>query len=211
MSLKPRELATYPWSGHAARAGKERYTWMDTAYVLLQFAPTEQRARNAYRRFVQQGFSMGHVPDLTGGGLDPEPRGMVRGSLHEKKGWGRQGRRANPRDRHLRQLRIRNSGKTVAAIIEEECARNGIATHELASGSRRNKVSQARASHTFRCVRELGTPAVRDCAVRGGEHILHQQGHCPDGRRGQVVVMHAMKQRPQSSTTDCLTRDTHEK
>jgi len=113
--------------------------------------------------------------------------------------------------RHLRQLRIRNSGKTVAAIIEEECARNGIATNELASGSRRNKVSQARAAIAFRCVRELGTPAVRDCAVRRGEHILRQQGHCPDGRRGQVVVMHAVKQRPQSSTTDCLTRDTHEK
>ena len=34
--------------------------------------------------------------------------------------------------RHLRQLRIRNSGKTIAAIIEEECTHHGIATNELA-------------------------------------------------------------------------------
>ena len=32
-----------------------------------------------------------------------------------------------------------------------------------------------------------------------GEHILRQQGRCPDGRKGQVVGIHAMKQRPQSS------------
>ena len=62
-------------------------------------------------------------------------------------------------DRHLRQLRIRNSGKTIAAIIDEECASYGISTNELASGNRRNKVSQARATIAFRCVRELGTPA----------------------------------------------------
>lgn len=46
--------------------------------------------------------------------------------------------------RHLRQLIIRNSGKTIAAIIDEECTHHGIATNELASGSRRDKVSQAR-------------------------------------------------------------------
>jgi hypothetical protein len=59
---------------------------------------------------------------------------------------------------HLRQLRIRNSGKTVGAIINEECARTGLSANELAPGSRRNNVSQARAAIAFRCVRELDTP-----------------------------------------------------
>jgi putative transposase len=172
MVTQPRELATYPWSGHAALAGKERYTWMDTAHVLLQFAPTEQRARNAYRRFVEEGFSMGHVPELTGGGLIRSLGGWSEVvSMRRKGGQVKTDGRIlgtgdfvnavlkEAADRHLRQLRIRNSDKTVAAIIEEECARNGIATNELASGSRRNKVSRARAAIAFRCVRELGTPA----------------------------------------------------
>ena len=34
-----------------------------------------------------------------------------------------------------------------------------------------------------------------------GEHILRPQDRCPDGRKGPVAVMHAVKQRPQSSFT----------
>jgi REP element-mobilizing transposase RayT len=67
---QPKDLEIYGWCGHHAILGKEHcYPWMDTNYVLLQFAATEKRARGAYKRFIEDGFFMGSNPRLTGGGL----------------------------------------------------------------------------------------------------------------------------------------------
>ena len=63
------ELDRYPWCGHSAVMKKQECPWMDTDYVLIQFNDTSRRARNAYRRFVEEGFRQGHRPELTGGGL----------------------------------------------------------------------------------------------------------------------------------------------
>ena len=63
------ELNSYPWSGHSTIMEKTRYDWMDTAYVLNQFADKKKTARRAYCAFVAEGMATGRVPVLTGGGL----------------------------------------------------------------------------------------------------------------------------------------------
>lgn len=63
------ELDRYPWSGHGAVMGNRECIWMDADHVLLQFNDTKRRARNAYRKFVEEGFQMGRKPEMTGGGL----------------------------------------------------------------------------------------------------------------------------------------------
>lgn len=115
---------------------------------------------------------MGHASELTGGGLIRNLGGWFEVvSMRKKGGQVKADQRilgtgdfvnAVLKDfegRHLRQLRIRNSGKTVASILKEEYTSHGVSPTELASGSRRNKVSHARAVIALRRVRERGTPA----------------------------------------------------
>ncbi|MBI5635197.1 MAG: hypothetical protein HZA15_17160, partial [Nitrospirae bacterium] len=59
-------------------------------------------------------------------------------------------------DRQLRQHRNRRSGLTIEMIIEEECQQRGISPVELRGGSKRRKVSGARAQIALRGRDELG-------------------------------------------------------
>ena len=55
--------------------------------------------------------------------------------------------------------RAQNSGKKTAHIVHEECLKHWISTEELRAGSRRTRVSQARAIIAARCVQDLGASA----------------------------------------------------
>jgi len=59
-------------------------------------------------------------------------------------------------ERELRQLGFKRSGKTIEAIIEEECKSRAVNSRGLRSGSRRRVVSEARAVIAFRAIEELG-------------------------------------------------------
>jgi len=61
-------------------------------------------------------------------------------------------------DRQVWQLRMRQSGTTIA-IIREECAKGGISDKEIKMGSRRQLVSGIRAKITYRSREELGLSA----------------------------------------------------
>jgi len=63
------ELDRYPWSGHSTVMENKNNKWMDTKYVLANFSSKKKAASNAYRRFMEEGVSMGHSAELTGGGL----------------------------------------------------------------------------------------------------------------------------------------------
>lgn len=163
------ELDHYPWSGHRAVVGKIRHPWMDTDHVLSEFGATRRKALNEYRRFMQEGFGQGQMPELTGGGL-----------IRSRGGWSqvlaarRSGRKEEADERILgtgdfvndilkeaeektaRQLKLRQNGKTIVTIIEEECRRGGISSKELKGGSRRRKASALRATITKRVLDELG-------------------------------------------------------
>lgn len=163
------ELDRYPWSGHSAIMEKRECPWMDGDYVLHQFNDTKRKARNAYRRFVGDGFDMGRRPELTGGGL-----------IRSKGGWSqvvsarRSGRKEEYDERilgsgdfvnevlkeaegkTLLQLKLRRTGKTLTKIIDQECARADIRPQELRGGSRRRIVSALRIKIAKRGLDDLG-------------------------------------------------------
>ena len=65
----PGALARHPWCGHGARLGRVAVPWQDTRTVLALFGPRVGAAREAYQRFVVDGFTQGRRPELVGGGL----------------------------------------------------------------------------------------------------------------------------------------------
>jgi AraC-like DNA-binding protein len=163
------ELDRYPWSGHSFLMGEREYGWMDVKYVLLQFKDTIKKARNAYRRFVEEGIGMGRQPQLTGGGL-----------IRSKGGWSQvvSARRSGEREEYderilgsgdfvqaalkeaeekIRlQLKHRRTGRTLVQIIDQECDRWKISPKELEGGSRRREVSAMRIKIAKRGLDELG-------------------------------------------------------
>ncbi|MFH1288940.1 MAG: hypothetical protein ABII25_09655, partial [bacterium] len=63
------ELDKYNWSGHSALIGKVERKWQNTEEVLSRFGKYKNRARLGYRRFIEEGKSLGMQPELIGGGL----------------------------------------------------------------------------------------------------------------------------------------------
>jgi putative transposase len=166
------QLDRYPWSGHQAIIGKTKHTWMDTDYVLAQFSDTHRKAIRAYRDFMKEGASLGHIKELTGGGLIRSRGGWSQVYSMRRRGEKEEcderilGRSdfvdtilKEIEDRELRQLKARESGKNIQNIIEEECRKYGISSVELQGGIKRRKVSEARAVIGLRSREELGLSA----------------------------------------------------
>ena len=163
------ELDRYPWSGHSAVMNKRVYPWMDIDYVLLQFNETTRRARNAYRRFVQEGVGQGQRPELTGGGLIRSQGGWSQVLAMQSKGRKEeydqrilgsgdfvQGILKEAEEKQIRQIKLRRSGRTIAHIIQEECKRNKVSAEELREGNKRRAVSETRLVVARRSRNELG-------------------------------------------------------
>jgi len=163
------ELDGHPWSGHRMIIAKEEYPWMDRAHVLRQFGGTKRKAIGEYRRFVQEGLEDGRNPMLTGGGLIRSRGGWSQVLALRRKG------EKEPSDerilgsgdfvdrvlqeaeeRQLRQMKLRRRGKGIEDIIQEECRKRKVSEEELRKGSRRSRVSEARAAIAYRSKEELG-------------------------------------------------------
>jgi REP element-mobilizing transposase RayT len=163
------ELDRYPWAGHSVLMGKQECRWMNIEYVLLLFKDTAQKARKAYRRFVEEGMDMGPRPELTGGGL-----------IRSKGGWSQvvSARRSGEKEEYderilgsedfvhaalkeaeekIRlQLKHRRTGRSLVQIIDQECDRAQVSPKELEGGSRRREVSALRIRVAKRGLDELG-------------------------------------------------------
>lgn len=166
------ELDGYPWSGHRTIIGKTKHTWMDTEYVLAQFGKTRGKAIREYGHFMVEGAGQGHIKELSGGGLIRSQGGWSQVLAIRRRGQKEEfderilggGDFVNKilkevEDRELRQLKARRSGKNIQKIIEEECRKYGVSPIELESGSKRRKVSEARAVIGLRSREELGLSA----------------------------------------------------
>ena len=163
------ELDRYPWCGHRTIIGKARHAWMDTDAVLSQFGDRKRKAISGYRQFVQEELGSGQKPELTGGGLIRSHGGWSRVLALQRSG---QQQEFDERilgtgefvhailreveERQLRQTRLCRRGKGIADIIREECRKRGVHEQELVRGSRRQKISQARAIIALRCKEEIG-------------------------------------------------------
>ena len=163
------ELDRYPWSGHSAVMNKRERPWMDTDSVLLQFNDTTRRARNAYRRFMQEGIGMGHKPELIGGGLVRSLGGWSQVQSAQRKGQKTEYDERilgsgdfvtaifkEAEEKQIRQLKLRRSSRTIADIIREECKRSEVSAEELKRGNRRRKASEVRMTVARRSRNELG-------------------------------------------------------
>jgi REP element-mobilizing transposase RayT len=202
------ELDCYPWSGHSPVMGKNECPWMDVTYVLLQFNDTKRKATNAYRKFVAEGIALGRSAELTGGGL-----------IRSRGGWSqvvsarRKGQREEYDERilgsgdfvneifkeaektQMRQMKIRRSGKTIANIIKEECAKNQVSLTELQAGSRRKTVSDMRTKIARRSLDELGL-SMAEIARHLGVNTSSITRTISKSKKGAVTVMHRKNQRP---------------
>jgi REP element-mobilizing transposase RayT len=164
-------LDRYPWSGHRMLIGNDRPPWLGTDFILGQFAATRKKAVTSYRRFVEEGITMGHRPELVGGGLSRSLSGWsqvvsVRGKDTQKGDERVLGSSefvlavlTEAEDRQRRQLKVRTPTKSINQIIEEECAERRVPQEELKNGGRRAKVSAARGSIAYRAVTEIGLSA----------------------------------------------------
>ncbi len=63
------ELDHYPWCGHAVLMGWMRNGWQDWKHALTWFGKSEEAARRAYRKYVEEGIAQGRHPELAGGGV----------------------------------------------------------------------------------------------------------------------------------------------
>ena len=110
--------------------------WMDIEHVLAQFGETRRQGMREYRRFMTEGLTMGKQPELTGGGLI-RSLGVWSQVLSQQR--KRQREESDERilgsgdfvnavlkeveERQIRQIKLRNAGKTMQELVEEECDR----------------------------------------------------------------------------------------
>jgi len=87
----PAALASYVYAGHAALLQGAAPPWQDIATVLERFSKNREKARKAYRDYVEQGTAQGRRPELAGGGLVRSLGGW------ERVKQARRGRGASPR------------------------------------------------------------------------------------------------------------------
>ncbi len=60
----------YQWSSHLAYCGKVCISWLETDWVLGQFAAKSKRARKLYKDFIRQGEKEGRRPEFHHGSLE---------------------------------------------------------------------------------------------------------------------------------------------
>ena len=173
-------LEKYPYSGHGAILASVSCDWQDRDSVLAQFGGRETQAREAYRRFVEEGIALGRRPELVGGGL-----------IRSAGGWAevrsqRQRREPEPFDERIlgsgefvervlaeaearvqRQQAARRRSGRVERVTAEACKKNGASLTELRSGSRRGKLPTIRAALAYKLVEDFGV-AIADVARQLG-------------------------------------------
>jgi hypothetical protein len=70
-------------------------------------------------------------------------------------------------ERQLRQMKLQRRGRGIEDIIQEECRKRKVSEEELRKGSRRNRVSEARAAIAYKVGRNLGFRVPRSPDILG--------------------------------------------
>jgi REP element-mobilizing transposase RayT len=103
-----RQLATYPWTGHAVILGRVKREWQDVDTVLAYFGKRRKEAMRKYERYVSEGVGMGKRPDLVGGGFTRSMGGWSEVLSSRRKG-----------EREASDERILGGGKFVEKVVKE--------------------------------------------------------------------------------------------
>ena len=161
-------LAQSPWSGHSAVLGIYKMPWQDTEYVLSHFGHNRGRRKN-YLQFVKDGAGQGRRPELVGGGLIRSLGGwsqvLALRRREQKMAYDQrilgdsdfvQDVTTGLDDLVKRNLRLSGRRIDIEGLADRVSRRYKISVGELCSGSRRQRVVQARAALSWVGVRELG-------------------------------------------------------
>ncbi len=164
-----RELDNYRWSGHNVLVGRNRNNWQEREYILGQFGRGEKRAIRAYRKFVEEGISLGRRPELVGGGLIRSLGGWSRVMSLRAKGEKEEydsrilgggdfvGAIMREADQKLaRQMKPKGGKGSIERTIRKMCKEGGIKEGELREGGQRRRVSEVRGKMALFLSREMG-------------------------------------------------------
>jgi hypothetical protein len=150
--------------------------WQDTRTILYQFGRDRPRARASYRAFVAAGVHQGRRPELQGGGL-----------VRSAGGWNELVALRRERDAVAGDARVLGSGEFVERVWRETqavptvpsirlpletvvarvCRLVGTTPAEVAGGSRRSNVAQAREGIAHLWIGPLGQSGRRLAPVLG--------------------------------------------
>ncbi len=157
-----------PWSGHSALVGKVDRPWQDTRYVLSFFGVPENSRKN-YLAYIEKGLAQGHRPELVGGGLIRSLGGwsevLASRRRDEKQSFDQRilgdgdfvNQIVSGLDNFVnKNLRLSGQRMDMEAVAEKVAGKYDISIEELASGSRRKQVAEARRALSRICVQELG-------------------------------------------------------
>jgi len=70
-------------------------------------------------------------------------------------------------ERQLRQMKLQRRGRRIEDLIQEECRKRKVSEEELRKGSRRSRVSEARAAIAYKVRRNLGFLVPRSPDILG--------------------------------------------
>jgi hypothetical protein len=169
----PEALARYPWTSHRPLMGGPSEPWLETDEVLGRFGDELPTARQAYERFVVEGWNQGPRPDLEGGGL-MRSLGGLDPALKLR----------HAREPQQADLRVLGSGDFVTQVLQQAdaldqarsalapawsteelinavCGFQGVSAIALKAGAKRPAVSAARAMTIFAAKDWLGRPGTQ--------------------------------------------------
>ena len=178
-------LDKYPWTGHSVLLGNNKNPLVPeiplsigedkslaektVEDVLKYFGKNLKEARRRYRQFVEKGIKQGKRPDLQGGGLVRSAGGDTSVLSPKRK-----------EDRELSDQRVLGSGGFVGAVLQESerllekkykpkrpieelievvAGRLDLKPKLICSGSRQQKIAEARALVAYLAVEETGHSA----------------------------------------------------
>lgn len=155
-----RSLAWWPWTGHAGLMGKRRASFLDTAFVLRQFAEDRAVARKRLIRWMVK-WEEGDPAELDVDGKSDQ--GTPPGSRPEA-----QPPDALERERTLQVVRA--MGWDLDRLIASVCDRMRIPETSLRSGRRTAPVSRAREAIAWLASERLGLTRVSVARATGVSH-----------------------------------------
>ena len=195
-------LKNYEYSGHSALMGVREYHWQQTGYVLELFGRKEQRARQQYREYVEQGIEQGRRPELVGGGLIRSMGGWEAVKKLRLKGQDRvkgdvrilgEGNfveqvLARADEQFSRQHELKRCGYDIDKVEQRVCKVCGISLEELLKQGREKQRVEARSLAIYWAVHDLNISGMT-LAKRYG---LTQPAIVYAARRGESIAT-AMK------------------
>lgn len=163
------DLDRYPWTGHSVLMGRKKREFQSTSEVISRFGRKQSDSRKKYRRFIMDGWNMGHREDLVGGGLQRSAGGWKGLNALRKQGirWNGDERILGDGDfvAHIlketeecmdRRETLKNQGWTIEKLSRHVCQIAKIEVDDLLKKGRGNALSAAKGLFAYWGNRELG-------------------------------------------------------